>query len=359
MQQSQYQFKKIVEDIKSKQGRDTELVSLYIPYNTQIHEVTSHLRDEFSQASNIKSRITRLNVQSVIKSLLSWLKTINKIPTNGIVIFCGAIDIGANKTDVQMFIVDPIEPIKTYKYHCDSSFFTTPLETMFTDKKTYGLIVLDLNEATIGTLKGNSIDVIEYISSMVPKKHKKGGQSAHRFQQLRKIAVNDFFSKLGNVVDNSFLDKNLDGIFIGGHSPTKEEFRNGDYIHYQLRNKIMKVYDTGYTDESGLRELVNKLDDDIKNVETMNEKKYMQRFLKQLVNMNDSCIVPYGKDSIIKSIELGIVDTLLLSERLPKHIVDEFLDTNVNILFISDDFEEGRQLKEAFGGMGIIFRYNI
>ena len=27
---------------------------------------------------------------------------------------------------------------------------------------------------------GNSIDIIEYISSMVPNKHKKGGQSAHR-----------------------------------------------------------------------------------------------------------------------------------------------------------------------------------
>lgn len=71
MQQNQYQFKKIVENIKNKQGRGTELVSLYIPNGTQIHEITHELRDEFSQASNIKSRITRLNVQSVIRSLLS------------------------------------------------------------------------------------------------------------------------------------------------------------------------------------------------------------------------------------------------------------------------------------------------
>lgn len=262
-----------------------------------------------------------------------------------------------------MFIVDPIEPIKTYKYHCDSSFFTVPLENMISDKKTYGLIVLDLNEATIGTLKGNSIDIIEYISSMVPNKHKKGGQSAHRFQQLRKISINDFFSKLGTIVDNSFMDKNLDGIFIGGHSPTKEEFRNGDYIHHQLRNKIIKIYDTGYTDESGLRELASKLDDDIKDIETINEKKYMDKFLKQLIHQTDSCVLPYGKDSIIKGIESGIVDTLLLSERLSKYIVDELLNltnrTNVNILFISDDFEEGRQLWNAFGGMAVIFRYNV
>jgi peptide chain release factor subunit 1 len=363
MQYSQYNFKKTIEDIKNKHGRGTELVSLYIPHGTQIHEVSSHLRDELGQALNIKSRVTRLNVQSVIQSLLSRLKMINKIPDNGIVIFCGAIDIGANKTDVQTHIIEPIESIKTYKYYCDSSFYTEPLERMFSDKKTFGLIVLDLNEATIGTLKGNSIDVIEYISSMVPKKHKKGGQSAHRFQQLRKIAINEFFSKLGKVVDNSFMNKDLDGIFIGGHSPTKEEFRNGDYIHYQLRNKIMKIYDTGYTDESGLGELVGKLDDEIKNIETVNEKKYMQRFMKQLVHQSDSSILPYGKDSIIKSMELGTVDTLLISERLSKHTVDELLGltnkTNVNVLFVSDDFEEGRQLWEAFSGIAVIFRYNF
>ncbi len=401
-----YEFKRTLEALRDKHGRGTELISLYIPHDKQIHEVASQLREEFGQASNIKSRVTRQNVTSAIESLLSRLKLISRAPENGVVIFCGAVDIGANKTEMQTYIIEPPEPITSYKYHCDSSFLLTPLEDMLHEKKTYGLIVLDRREATIGLLRGKHIEEATHLTSTVPGKQRKGGQSSHRFQQLRLIAINEFYTRIGDAASEVFLavDPNdLEGIFIGGPSPTKEEFESGGYLHHEIQKKVLGLFDVAYTDESGLYELFDKLGDALQNVEVVQEKKYMERFLKELVS--DTGLASYGEEQVRKNLQMGSVDTLLLSDELRKlrltikcsncgfeekktimkkpgeeyqpgnctkcgaglgiqesiDIVDELStiadQMGTNIVFISSDFEEGSQLLNAFGGIGAILRF--
>ena len=41
-----YEFKKKLETLRSKSGRGTELISLYIPFDKQISDVSNHLREE-------------------------------------------------------------------------------------------------------------------------------------------------------------------------------------------------------------------------------------------------------------------------------------------------------------------------
>jgi len=77
--------------LASKEGRGTELISLYVPPDRQIHEVTTNLREEHGTASNIKSRTTRKNVQEAIERVQQRLKLFKQPPPNGLVIFCGAI----------------------------------------------------------------------------------------------------------------------------------------------------------------------------------------------------------------------------------------------------------------------------
>ena len=402
-----YEFKRTLEALRDKHGRGTELISLYIPHDKQIHEVSNQLREEFGQASNIKSRVTRQNVTGAIESLLSRLKLIPKAPVNGVAIFCGAVDIGANKTDMLTFIIEPPEPLKSYKYHCDSSFLIEPLEDMLHEKKTYGLIVLDRREATVGLLRGKHIEEMAHMTSMVPGKQRKGGQSAHRFQQLRLIAINEFYTRIGNAANEVFLavdPKDFEGIFIGGPSPTKEEFESGGYLHHEMQKKVLGIFDVAYTDESGLYELFDKLGDALSNVEVVQEKKFMERFLKELVS--DTGLASYGEEQVRKNLQMGSVDTLLLSDELRKARLsikcsncdfedkktitkkigdDEYQPGNcpkcgsglkviesidiveelstladqmgTNTVFISNDFEEGNQLFTAFGGMGAILRF--
>jgi len=402
-----YEFKRTLEALRNKHGRGTELISLYIPHDKQVHEVAAQLREEFGQASNIKSRVTRQNVQGAIESLLSRLKLIPRAPDNGVVIFCGAVDVGANKTEMQTYIMEPPEPIKSYKYHCDSSFLLTPLEEMLHEKKTYGLIVLDRREATIGLLRGKHIEAMAHLTSSVPGKQRKGGQSSHRFQQLRLIAINEFYTRIGEAANDVFLavdQKDFEGIFIGGPSPTKEEFESGGYLHHELQKKARGLFDVAYTDESGLYELFDKLGEALQDVEVVQEKKYMERFLKELVS--DSGLASYGEEQVRKNLQMGAVETLLLSDELrrarltikctncdyeekktitkkpgdeeyqpgncPKcgsslklaesvDIVEELStladQMSTNVVFISSDFEEGNQLLTAFGGIGAILRY--
>jgi len=181
---ARYEFKRALEELRNIRGTATQLISLYIPPGTQIHEVMSQLRSEYGQASNIKSKATMKNVTGALESVMQTLKNFKDPGTNGIVIFVGHRAIGAERTKMSTFVIVPPTPITLYKYHCDSNFFLEPLEAMLKEHNNYGLVVLDRQEATLGFLRGQAIQVVTNMQSMVPNKHAKGGQSARRFERI-------------------------------------------------------------------------------------------------------------------------------------------------------------------------------
>ncbi|NYT16941.1 MAG: peptide chain release factor 1, partial [Methanomicrobiales archaeon] len=122
-----YEFKKTLEKLQAKQGSGTELISLYVPPDKQIYDVTGQLRDEFGQCANIKSKQTRTNVQSAISSILSRLKYYKNPPENGMAIFCGTIQLGGDRSDLECTIIEPPEPLNLYMYRCSSNFELEPL----------------------------------------------------------------------------------------------------------------------------------------------------------------------------------------------------------------------------------------
>ncbi|HNX09496.1 MAG TPA: peptide chain release factor aRF-1 [Methanothrix sp.] len=403
--QEKYEFKRLLDGLRGKTGRGTELISLYIPPDKQISDVMSQLREEYGQAANIKSRVTRLSVQGSLESAMSRLKLIPRPPPNGVVLFIGAVDAGANRTEMYSVAMEPPDPIVTYRYHCDSSFLLAPLEEMLADKKTFGLIVIDRREATIGILKGKYVEALKHLTSTVPGKQRKGGQSSHRFQQLRLIAIHDFYKRVGESATEAFLPidpKDLQGILIGGPSPTKEEFMEGGFLHHELQRKVLDALDVSYTDESGLYELVDSAQERLQDLEITKDKLVMRRFMKELVS--DKGLAAYGEKEVRHNLELGAVEVLLLSEDLRKTrakiectnrscdfsdyqtrtsasapvgncqkcgsalaIVDEqdivsdlyklAEQGGADVKIISTEFEEGTQLYKAFGGIAAILRF--
>ncbi len=395
-----YEFKRKLEELESYKGRGTELITLYIPPDKNIADVANQLRSELSQASNIKSKQTRTNVLAGLEAILNRLKYFRKPPENGMVIISGVVNINGKEKHITE-IIEPPEPVPMYKYHCDSKFFLEPLKEMLKEKKLYGLIVIDRREATVGLLKGKRIEVLDYDTSMVPGKHRQGGQSSVRFERLREIAIHEFYKKVGEMANEALLpykDK-LVGIIIGGPSPTKEEFYEGEYLHHELQNKVIGLFDVGYTDESGLYELVEKAKDVLEEVDLIREKKLMQRFLKEVAKDG---LAAYGEEEMRRYLELGAVDTLLLSEdlryervryRCPKcgkekvitvregverapvceedGVTMEEIERKDVVLelselaesmgskveFLSTESEEGEMLYKAFGGIAAILRF--
>ncbi len=396
-----YEFRRKLEELEKYKGRGTELITLYIPPDKNIADVSGQLRNELSQAQNIKSKQTRTHVIAGLEAILQRLKFYRKPPENGMVIISGVIDLGGGREKHITDIIEPPEPVPLYKYHCDSTFYLDPLRDMLVEKKVYGLIVLDRREAAIGVLKGKRIEPLAYATSNVPGKHRQGGQSSVRFERLREIAIHEFYKRIGEKANEALLPyrENLIGILLGGPSPTKEEFYEGGYLHHELQKKIIGLFDVSYTDESGLYELVEKASDALHELDIMREKRLMNRFLREVVNDGSAA---YGEDEVRKYLEMGAVDILLISEDLRHErvrfrcpVCGETMDLTIvensdkeffcekdsvkmeeierkdvilelaelaeqsgaKVEFISTDSEEGAMLKNAFGGIGAILRF--
>ena len=408
-QRQKYDLKRKLEELKNCKGRHTELISLYVPPSKQIFDVTAYLKNEYSQSQNIKSKTTMKNVLSAIESIMGRLRKYKKPPENGIIFFVGHKSISGDKTEMVAFEIEPPMPIVTFLYRCDSLFYIEPLEEMMVEKEIYGLLLIDRRECTIGILRGKRVDMLKYMTSQVPGKHGRGGQSQRRFERLTEIAAHEWFVKCGERASKIFLaEKDVKGILVGGPGPTKHYFIDEKYLHYEIQDKIIEMFDTGYTDEFGLRELVSSASGTMSDLKVSKEKKIMKRFLKEITKTEGSLAV-YGEQHVRKALEMGVVNHLLLSENLRKYrvrlkcascdyseertvteevlnnfdypncpkcdtsslmelegkidLIDELSDladkTGCKVELISSDSEEGDSLFSAFDGIAGILRYHV
>jgi len=337
-QRQKYDLKRQLEEIKDCKGKHTELISLYVPPSKQISDVSSYLKNELSESQNIKSKTTRKNVLSAIESILSRLKMFKQPPENGVVFFVGHKSVGSDQTQMVAFVIEPPLPLQTFLYRCDSLFYVEPIEEMLVIKEVYGLLLIDRRECTVGLLRGNRVELLKYMTSQVPGKHGKGGQSQRRFERLTEIAAHEWFQKCGEKVSEILLnEENLKGIFVGGPGPAKRYFLEEEYLHYELQNKIVETFDTGYTDEFGLREIVSAASETMTQLEIAKEKLVMKRFLREITK-GEKSLALYGEDQIRKALEMGAVDTLLLSENLRRY--------RITLACPSCDYREQRTLAE-------------
>ncbi len=407
-----FRLKKTLAALSGKEGRGTELISLYVPPGKKISDVITNLRDEYGTASNIKSTTTRKNVMDAIVKVQQRLKLFKEPPGNGLIIFCGAIpQNGAGSERIETYVIEPPEPIRVYLYRCDARFHTEYLQEMLREKETYGILLIDSAGATIATLQGRRLEIIQELTSGVPGKTRAGGQSARRYERLREMRLQEYFTRVGQHANQIFLPiENLKGIILAGPGPTKFDFDKGEYLNYMLKNKIIDTVDTAYVEEQGVKEVVEKAPEVMRKVRYVEEKKIMQQFLYEVGH--DTGKITYGEEDVRRALETGAVNILLLSEGLEmtrvtakcgacnyeeKHtvknkalqefeqslsgkpcpkcnatsltiaekedLIDDFARlaeyTNTQVEVISTETEEGQMLKNSFGGVAAILRFKI
>ncbi|AKA49127.1 peptide chain release factor 1 [uncultured archaeon] len=396
-----YEFKKALQELGNLKGRGTELISLYIPPDKMISDVVQYLREEFSTSSNIKSKSTRKNVLSAIESIMSRLRVYKFPPETGLVFFVGHVSTRGDQTEMYTKIIEPPEPIQTFMYKCDSIFHLEQLQDQLKVKELYGLIVIDRKEATIGFLSGTNIQLVANEQSLVPSKHHQGGQSSRRYERLIESAAHEFFKKAGEIANNSFMPliKDIQAVFVGGPGATKEYFFDKGYLRNEIKDKVKDLFDLGYTDETGLRELVDKASDSIKDMQIARERDLMNKFMSE-IKKPDGGLGIYGSLAVEQALRQKAIDTLLISEGLSKSkyvygcsscgnvmetqkesdgqpqcekcgasmsLTDELdlvevyyqlsEESGARVEMISEDSEEGKLLKKAFSGIAGILRY--
>ena len=405
-----FKLRKIVEDLARKRGLHTELITLYIPPDRQISDVLSTLKSEYGTASNIKSKTTRKNVMDAIQTVIQRLKMIPRPPPNGLVVFCGAIPRGAPGSErIEIYLLEPPEPVNVYIYRCAAEFWLDPLREMLKEKASYGLISIDRGGAAWAILRGTNLQIVKSIKSGVMGKHHAGGQSQRRFERLIEQAAHEFLTRAGEYTREIFGGQpDLRGIIIGGPGHTKEVFAEKGYLDEQLRRKVIAVLDTAYAGEEGIRSLVDKAKEVLQDQRLIEEKKLVQRFLGEIAR--DTGKATYGEREVRAALERGAVETLLISEGIdyvrvkircsscgystertvapselgifeekvgneecPKcknlslQIVEtrDFIEelgelaesTGAKVEVISPETEEGKQLLNSFRGIGAILRW--
>lgn len=173
---SKYELKKLVNELEDIRGRNTELVSLYIPAGYDMSKISEFVTSEASEAENIKSKHTRKNVQAALDKIGRKVKEEQVTPENGVAFFAGNVSEREGRPEYKVWEVLPPRPIESRRYRCDKEFLIEPLKQMIVDDRVYGLIAVDKNEAAVGYLQGSSIKTEYTLSSEVPGKTRAGGQ---------------------------------------------------------------------------------------------------------------------------------------------------------------------------------------
>ncbi|MFZ3077240.1 MAG: peptide chain release factor aRF-1 [Candidatus Aenigmatarchaeota archaeon] len=309
--EQQFRLKKLVKQLEAVRGRHTELVSVYIPAGASLNDTNNILANEISLTQNVKSKAVRNNVIDALTKILQHLKLYKRNPEHGLAIFAGNVSESEGKTDIKLWAVEPPEPVTVKLYWCDQKFELEHLKQQLKEKEVYGLAVLDTKEATIGMLKGKSVQVIRHLESIVPGKFIKGGQSAQRFSRVREGLINDWYKEVGEAMKSAFSQE-IKGIILGGSGMSKEDFLKGEFIGTDLKNKILGTIDVGYTSEQGLHEMIERSGDILKEASISREREIVNKFLTGL--QKDTGISVYGIKSIIKALESGAVEMILVSE---------------------------------------------
>lgn len=403
-----WKIKKLIKSLEAARGNGTSMISLIIPPKDQISRVAKMLADEFGTASNIKSRVNRLSVLSAITSVQQRLKLYSKVPTNGLVVYCGTIVTDDGKEKKVNIDFEPFKPINTSLYLCDNKFHTEALNALLADDNKFGFIVMDGNGALFGTLCGNTREVLHKFTVDLPKKHGRGGQSALRFARLRMEKRHNYVRKVAETAVQLYITNdrpNITGLILAGSADFKTELSQSDMFDQRLQSKVLKLVDVSYGGENGFNQAIELASEVLANVKFIQEKKLIGRYFDEI--SQDTGKYCFGVDDTLKGLEMGAVDILIVWEnleisrlQLKNHQTDEekilhlnpeqekdktysidsetgveleliekmpllewlannYKDFGATLEIITDKSQEGAQFCKGFGGIGGILRYRV
>jgi len=134
------ELEELIEELESKKGRHTQLVTVMIPSGFNISQVVRQLEAEKSTAANIKSKATRTAVIDSLERIIRELKNLGKTPPNGLAAFSGNVSEKEGTQDIQLWTFEPPKPLRIRMYRCDQTFVLEPLKEMIQIEELYGLL---------------------------------------------------------------------------------------------------------------------------------------------------------------------------------------------------------------------------
>ena len=281
---------------------DAACVSVYYPYGKGQQTISllqyTKRKEPFEKIeSEIEKRITKLkeNPSSAGKftktlCIFGWIKN-GKVHTK---------EIGTSKKLPYVYMVSKKPYIKPFR-----DILKTNYDVL--------LVTLDQKSARIQKFHGSKIIQEAALRIDLRGRHRKGGQSQGRFLRARQTKIHVFFKKVANKVRN--LDSNSELILLGGVGPAKTEFY--DVLDSELAKKCRFVQNLNFS--TGINDVYKKIIHHL----YIHRRKHVTGIIAQYEELVKNGLTAKRNDVIYKALEIGAVDTLIVSADY--HINSQFI----------------------------------
>ena len=308
-----HKLRKQIAYLSEKESKAKDFVSLYIPAQSNVEQIITALKKQ-PDCKVFESERAKERLQDTVKSITQRLREHREISENGLALFAGTyVDDGAEREVLSVKELIPPEQITAYLFTIDDHFQLEPLREMLRDQKIVGIIALDAKEACFGLLKGERIELIKSISSGVPGKTGKGGQSQRRYERERDMELANFFHRIAEHAAEVFLTNHVNVLIAGGPGQTKNDFLKGQYLHYELHNMLLNIVDTQSACKEALQEIFDKSSHMLNNMCGPEERKIIQRLSAELAKPNGG-LATYGLDAVLGALSEGEVQVALVAD---------------------------------------------
>ena len=400
-----FKLKRLIQSLDNMRGLGTSMITLIINYKDQINQYAKMLVDEVGKASNIKSRVTRQNVTDALTSTMEKLKLYNKTPPNGLVIYCGLVQMPEGGEKMVKIDLEPFKPINTSLYRCNNIFHTEELKELLEDNDKFGFLIMDGSGSLFGTVQGNTRTILNSFKVDLPKKHGRGGQSANRFARIRTERRHNYLRKVAEAATQAFITNdvpNVKGLVLAGSAEFKNDLQKSDLFDQRLLPVVIKTVDISYGGELGFNQAIELSMDTLRSVKFVHEKKILNKFYEEIAKDTGKYI--FGLKDTMEAMENGTIDMLILWENLDYNrltlkdsdgnvttetvhkdkisgnkwknekgvdceiienltvtewLLDNYKRYVTHLEIVTDKSSEGNQFVKGFGGIGGILRYKI
>ncbi len=305
----QHKLKKHIAYLSAKESAQKELVSLYVPFDGTVEQAVAVLKNELKTNTKLEGA-----AESNIKQLVQHIKELPAVPENGYAFFAGVY--AAHEEESPRFVIEevaPPEPVGSLLLKLDNLFELQPLREMLRDPKVVGVLVLDSKDATFGLVSGGRTEIVDRLTSGVPGKTGKGGQSQRRYERERDMEVTAFFHRIAEHAASQFLEAHpITVLLLGGPGQTKDDFVKGKFLNYNLDNMLLQVFDTQSADDGSVKDVVCKAEDLLKSMCGPEEKQLVERLQAELRKQNG--LATYGLDIVVEALRKGEVEVALVTD---------------------------------------------
>lgn len=259
----------------------------------------------------------RLAVERALTKASSlWKRQQAKDYPNGLVVFC-------SESVAEAF--HPPQPLRRRVYRCGRSFDTSLLQQALQAQlgPTYGLVLIDGSEATLGRAQGvssskgagASVEKLEHLASDIHGRTRRGGQSAVRFSRLRDEHELAFLRKVAGRVRQRLWE--VDSLILAGKADMKQKL--AAELPEPLRKKVICILNVDCcAGPEGLHQAAVRAAEVAQARERQDADDAVKSFLQKVVaeTASDAVECCYGKDQTLRVLGMGAVDTLLVARNI-------------------------------------------